>query len=253
MKILILMTGTSELTLGTGEKYPSGFWAEEFAIPYRLFRERGYEVEVATVGGVAPSVDKSSLFPGMLQYVRPVGSQIDDAAKAQEWAGIIENAPELKSPLAVETITREQLAQYDGVYLAGGHGCLEDQPKSQAMGQVITWTHELNMQLAAVCHGHSAMLSARNDNGKFPYSGYQMTSFSHNEERVTPIYGRLPLVLEDALRELGIVYSEASVIWDAHVVEDRNLVTGQNPFSSNLLAETFLHRLRESRATQLVN
>ncbi len=252
MKILVLMTNAAELTLGDGEKYPSGFWAEEFAIPYKLFTERGYEVEVATVGGVVPSVDKSSLFPGMLQYVRPAGSQIDDAVKAKEWAEIIENAPELKSPLAVETITREQLAQYDGVYLAGGHGCLEDQPKSQAMGQLITWSQELNMSVAAVCHGHSAMLSARNGDGKFPYSGYQMTSFSHNEERVTPIYGRLPLVLEEALRELGIVYSEAPVIWDAHVVEDRNLVTGQNPFSSNLLAETFLHRLRESRARQLV-
>jgi putative intracellular protease/amidase len=251
MRILILMTATSTLTLQDGVRYPSGFWAEEFAIPYKLFKERGYEVDVATVGGVAPTVDKSSLDPANLKYVRPAGSRIDDAAKAKEWAEIIKNAPELKTPLAVEEISREQLAQYDAVYMAGGHGCLEDQPKSQAMGQLITWTHELNMPTAAVCHGHCAMLSARDREGDFPYKGYAMTSFAHDEERVTPIYGRLPLVLEEELRRLGVVYSEAPLLWDAHVVVDRNLVTGQNPFSSALLTETFLHKLRESRARQV--
>lgn len=251
MNILILMTGATTLTLQDDVKYPSGFWAEEFAIPYKLFKERGYDVDVATVGGVVPSVDKSSLDPSNLKYVRPAGSQIDDAARAVEWAQIIENAPELKTPLAVEKISQEQLAQYDAVYMAGGHGCLEDEPKSQAMGQLTTWTHDLNMPVAAVCHGHCTMMSARDAQGNFPYKGYAMTSFSHNEERVTPIYGRLSLVLEEELRRLGVIYSEAPLLWDAHVVVDRNLLTGQNPFSSALLIEMLLHKLRESRARQV--
>jgi putative intracellular protease/amidase len=248
MRLLILMTKASELTLGDGTKYPSGFWAEEFAVPYRLFIERGYDVDIGTVGGMRPSVDRSSLDPNNLQYVRPAGSKVDDAAKAEEWARTIETAPELQRPIAVEAINRADLQAYDGVYMCGGHGCMEDQPTSAAMGNLTLWTHELSLPVAAVCHGHSAMLSARDAHGKFPYAGYRMTAFSHNEERVTPIYGRLPLILEDELRQRGIEYSEAPLLWDAHVVTDRNLVTGQNPFSSNLLAETFLHGLALARA-----
>lgn len=98
-------------------------------------------------------------------------------------------------------------------------------------------------------------MSARDANGNFLYKGSRMTSFSHNEEKVTPIYGKLPLVLEEELRKLGVEYSEAPVIWDAHVIEDRNLVTGENPFSSTLLAVTFLHRLsiNNSRAKEPVS
>lgn len=243
MKLLLLMTSASALTLNDNSIYPSGYWAEEFAVPYKLFKERGYGIDIATVGGIQPSVDKNSLNPESLSYVRPAGSQIDDFAKAKEWADIIKQAPELKNPLAVETITHEQLSKYDGIYMVGGHGCMEDEPKSVAMGRISLWSYELNMQVAAICHGHSAMLSARDANGNFPYKGYCMTSFSHDEEKVTPIYGKLPLILEEELQKLDVKYSKASVIWDAYIVEDRNLVTGENPFSSNLLAATFLHRL----------
>jgi putative intracellular protease/amidase len=247
----MLMTNADTLTLSDGTKYPSGFWSEEFAIPYTRIKELGYQIDIATVGGVVPSVDKSSLDPSLLQYVRPPGSTIDDAKNASTWAVIIELAPELMRPLAVETITREQLAEYAGVYMCGGHGCMEDEPYSAAMGQLTVWTKELNMQVAAVCHGHSAMLSAKDAQGNFPYAGYQMTCFAEEEEKWTKIYGRLPLVLQEELIKRGVSYSSAPVIWDAHVVEDRNLVTGQNPFSSTLLVEVFLQRLGASRAKAL--
>lgn len=250
-KILILMTNASTLTLSDGTKYPSGFWSEEFAIPYARFKELGYDIDIATVKGIAPSVDKSSLDPNNLQYVRPAGSNIDDTMKAQQWSEVIESSKELKSPITVESITRDQLAQYAGIYMCGGHGCMEDEPFSEAMGQITIWTKELDLQVAAVCHGLCVMLSARDAQGNFPYSGYRMTCFSEDEERKTRIYGRLPLVLQNELVKRDVVYSEAPVIWDAHVVEDRNLVTGQNPFSSTLLAEVFLQRLGALRAKAL--
>jgi putative intracellular protease/amidase len=250
-KILFLMTNTATLTLNDGTTYPSGFWSEEFAIPYTRLKELGYGIDIATVGGIRPTVDASSLDPSMLQYVRPPASQIDDAANARAWTATIENAPELKAPIAVETISREQLAEYAGVFMCGGHGCMEDEPYSPAMAQITVWTKELDMQVAAVCHGHSAMLSARDSAGNFPYTGYRMTCFAEDEERWTRIYGRLPLVLQEELIKRGVIYSQAPVIWDAHVVEDRNLVTGQNPFSSTLLVEVFLHRLGPARARAL--
>jgi len=80
--LLTILTNTAHLTLTDGEAYPSGFWAEEFAVPYRLFRKAGYAVDVATLGGIAPTVDKSSLDPDFMKWVRPSFTQIDDAAAA---------------------------------------------------------------------------------------------------------------------------------------------------------------------------
>ena len=81
------MTNSATLTLSTGEKHASGFWAEEFVLPYQIFKQEGYEVDVATIGGLAPSVDKTSIDPNFMPYVRPVGSQVDDTEQAREFMG----------------------------------------------------------------------------------------------------------------------------------------------------------------------
>jgi putative intracellular protease/amidase len=252
MKLLMMMTSSPHLTLTDGTRHrPSGVWGEEFAVPYERFKERGYDIDVTTVGGIVPTFDASSLDPNGAKWVRPKGTRIDDVAKCKEWSDVIAAAPEWKKPIAVEKITRHQVATYDGIFQVGGHGCMEDQAKSDEMSGVNLWAFELAKPVAAVCHGHCAMLRMRDAEGKWPYRGYRMTSFSHDEERMTQLYGKIPFVLEEELRRLGGDYSQAPVIWDSYVVEDRNLITGQNPYSSLLLAETFLRKLGESRATAL--
>jgi len=252
MKLLMMMTSSPHLTLTDGTRHrPSGVWGEEFAVPYERFKERGYDIDVTTVGGIVPTFDASSLDPNGAKWVRPKGTRIDDVAKCKEWSDVIAAAPEWKKPIAVEKITRHQVATYDGIFQVGGHGCMEDEAKSDEMSGVNLWAFELAKPVAAVCHGHCAMLRMRDAEGKWPYRGYRMTSFSHDEERMTQLYGKIPFVLEEELRRLGGDYSQAPVIWDSYVVEDRNLITGQNPYSSLLLAETFLRKLGESRATAL--
>ena len=51
--LLTILTNAAHLTLTDGEEYPSGFWAEEFAVPYQMFKEAGYAVDFATFGGIA--------------------------------------------------------------------------------------------------------------------------------------------------------------------------------------------------------
>jgi hypothetical protein len=70
-RLLTILTNAAHLTLTDGEEYPSGFWAEEFAVPYQMFKKAGYTVDVATLGGVVPTVDKSSLDPNFMKWVRP--------------------------------------------------------------------------------------------------------------------------------------------------------------------------------------
>ena len=247
MKILVLMTKEATLHLLDGEIRPSGFWAEEFVVPYKYFKERGYDVDIATIGGICPTVDAASIDPNFIQYTRPAGSQEDNVAHSAEYAEMINDLPDLKKPKNLDCYTKEQIASYDGIYLSGGHGAIGDMPKSDALTQILRWSLEINQPIAAVCHGHSGLLNLRNGEGIWPFAGYRLTAFSHAEDLTTDMAGRLPFILEVELRRLGAVYEKAEVIWDSHVVVDRNLITGQNPYSSKALAETFVKKLSKEK------
>ncbi|MET8752945.1 type 1 glutamine amidotransferase domain-containing protein [Streptomyces sp. NPDC059104] len=243
MKILVVMTAKATLHLLDGEQHPSGFWAEEFVVPYTLFRAAGHAVDVATIGGRAPTVDQTSIDPGFLRWVRPEGSPDEDAANAAEYVRVIGQTPQLQHPIALETLGEKDIADYDGIYISGGHGAIGDLPKSDELAQLLRWAIDRDKPLATVCHGHTALLSLRDGEGRWPFEGYRMTAFSHAEELVTNMAGRLPLILEAELTRLGARYEKAEAIWDSHVVVDRRLTTGQNPYSSKALAETFLKQL----------
>src|SRR5262245_31813029 len=115
--LLTILTNTAHLTLTDGEAYPSGFWAEEFAVPYRMFLEPGYTVELATLGRIPPTVDKSSLDPDFMKGVRPSFTQIDDAAAAARYRTTIEQTEGLRAPKDVARLTRDDIASYDGIYI----------------------------------------------------------------------------------------------------------------------------------------
>jgi putative intracellular protease/amidase len=243
MKILVVMTAKATLHLLDGELHPSGFWAEEFVVPYQLFRAAGHTVDVATIGGRAPTVDQTSIDPNFLKWVRPEGSEDDDAANAEEYVRVIDATSQLRSPIALETLGEKDVAGYDGIYVSGGHGAIGDLPKSDELAQLLRWAIAQDKKIATVCHGHTSLLALRDGEGRWPFEGYRMTAFSHSEELVTNMAGRLPLILEVELTRLGARYEKAEKIWDSHVVVDRNLTTGQNPYSSKALAETFLAQL----------
>jgi hypothetical protein len=105
------------------------------------------------------------------------------------------------------------------------------------------WAIELNTPIAAVFHGHCGLLALRDSEGRWPFEVYRMTCFSHAEELVKDMAGRFPFVLELELSRLGGIYEKAETIWDSHVIEDRNLLTGQNPYSAEALADAIIKRL----------
>ncbi|GCF07970.1 type 1 glutamine amidotransferase domain-containing protein [Dictyobacter arantiisoli] len=246
MKLLILLTNQSKLHLIDGELHPSGFWAEELVVPYKRFKQEGYEINIATIGGIRPTPDETSIDPNFLKYVRPEHSENHDLEASKEYIQVIENLTDLHHPMNINTLTEKQMASYDGVYISGGHGAIGDFTKSDALTQVIRWTLELEKPLAVVCHGHCALLALRDGESVWPFAGYRMTCFSHSEELVTNMAGKLPLVLEVEIKRLGAHYEKADTIWDSHVVEDRNLLTGQNPHSSKALAEAFVKKLNSA-------
>lgn len=225
-RVLFIVTGATYLVLKDGTRYATGYWAEEFANPYRMLTEAGHEVVVATPGGTTPNVDMMSLRPSM------AGG--DEAALELE--AIIRSAEAMRRPLQLSDV---RLEDYDAVYLPGGHGPMQDLAFDADAGRLLTAQLASGKPLAIVCHAPAAMLSTR-IHGVSPFKGYRVTCFTNEEEEAVGLAPRCQWLLEDELREkVGIDFSRGP-IWEPYMVEDRNLITGQNPHSAAILAERLL-------------
>ncbi|MFE9974578.1 type 1 glutamine amidotransferase domain-containing protein [Streptomyces hirsutus] len=228
-KVLFVVTGATYLVLKDGTRYATGYWAEEFAQPYKAITEAGHEVVVATPNGVTPTVDMMSLRPAM------AGGE----EGALELEAIIRSAEVIRRPIKLSDV---RLQDYDAVYLPGGHGPMQDLSVDADAGRILTGQLASGKPLAIVCHAPAAMLATR-IHGESPFKGYRVTGFTNEEEEAVGLADKAQWLLEDELKEkVGVEYSRGEV-WKPYMVEDHNLITGQNPHSAEVLAERLLKTL----------
>jgi putative intracellular protease/amidase len=228
-KVLFIVSGATYLVLKDGTRYATGYWAEEFARPYKAMTDAGVEVVVATPGGTTPNVDMMSLRPSMAG-----GEQ-----GALELEAIIRSAEAMRRPLQLSDV---RLEDYDAVYLPGGHGPMQDLAVDADAGRLVTAQLASGRPLAILCHGPSVLLATR-IHGESPFRGYRVTGFTNEEEEAVGLASRCQWLLEDELKDkVGVEFSRGP-IWDPYMVEDRNLFTGQNPHSAIVVAERLLKEL----------
>lgn len=228
--ILIVLSAADRWTRADGSIYESGVWAQEFVDLDEAFVRAGFQVDLASPGGVAPMMDKRSLDPAT------VGEKVADRMRAY----LTENAKRLEHPLVLGEI---DAGAYDAIVVPGGHGPVEDLYKDPDMGRVLAEADRDSKVIAAVCHGPAALLAARDGNGRWTFAGRKMTSLSDDEEIEFGTAENAPWLLADTLRKSGAVY-EQGPNWRVHVVKDGNLLTGQNPQSSASLAELVIAAVR---------
>jgi putative intracellular protease/amidase len=186
-------------------------------------------VIIATPGGVIPTVDMMSL--------RPSFNGGEDGALQQE--NIIRDAEGMRRPLKLSDV---RLEDYDAVYLPGGHGPMQDLAFDPDTGRLLTEQLQSGKPLAIVCHAPAAMLATR-IHGVSPFKGYKITAFTNDEEEGVGLAPRAPWLLETDLKEkLGVDFSRGPN-WEPYMVEDRNLITGQNPHSAGVLGKRLLEVL----------
>lgn len=226
-KVLHVLSAARVWTLKDGTEHPTGFWAEEFVVPYTLFTQAGWAVTVATPGGRTPVVDELSL--GLRGGVLP------SAAKRLR-AELDRLAPVLAHPASLSEVDPDD---FDVVFYSGGHGPMEDLAVDETSGALLTKRLASGRPLALLCHAPAAALAARNPDGSWPFAGYKMTGLSNVEERLNTFAWKASWLLEDRLKEAGAVYS-AGLPLRSKVVVDRNLYTGQNPRSSAALANRII-------------
>ncbi len=228
--ILIVLSAADRWTRADGSIYETGVWAEEFVVIDETLIKAGFKVDLASPGGVAPTMDKRSLDP------KTVGEEV--AGRMRSY--LANNSARIEAPLVLADV---DVSRYDAVVVPGGHGPVEDLYKDPDMGRVLVEANRDTKIIAAVCHGPAALLAAKDESGQWPFAGRKMTSLTDEEEIEFGTADNAPWLLADTLRKSGAVF-EQGPNWAVHVVEDGNLLTGQNPGSSAALAEAVTAVLR---------
>jgi putative intracellular protease/amidase len=227
----ILMVLTSHDRLGdTGQK--TGFWLEEFATPYYIFKDAGLDVTLASPKGGQPPLDPKS----------------DDPASQTEAMRRFKADPEAQAALArTARLSAISPDDYDGVFYPGGHGPLWDLAEDQASIALIEAMYAAGKPVAAVCHGPAAFRHAKAPDGSPLVRGKAVTGFANSEEAAVQLTQVVPFLVEEMLTRNGGRYSKAAD-WQPYAVSDGNLVTGQNPASSEPAAKAFLEQLAGAAA-----
>ena len=170
----------------------------------------------------------------------------DSQALADERHRRLQAIPGFHNPVALSDLSDEQLAAFDAVFAPGGHGPMVDLADNPDVARLLVALHRRGAPIAALCHGPALLLSApERADGQWLFDGYRMTCFTDEEEDQTEA-GRLGMAwyLDTALKNAGAVFDDGPSAWASHVVVDRNLITGQNPGSTEATADAFIKMLR---------
>lgn len=224
MKILMVLTSHDQL--GTTGR-PTGFWLEEFAAPYFVFRDAGAELTLASPKGGQPPVDPKSDLP---ENKTPAMERFKEDKVAQK---------ALAHTVRLADVRAED---FDAIFYSGGHGPLWDLAESPASIALIESFYNSGKPVALVCHA-PGVLRHVTYKGEPLVKGKRVTGFTNSEEEDVQLTEVVPFLVEDELRRLGANF-EKSRNWQPFSVVDGHLITGQNPASSTSTAQSLLKLLR---------
>ncbi len=224
--VLMILTSHDELG-NTGKK--TGFWIEEFAAPYYTLKDAGVNITLASPKGGQPPIDPKSAEPD---------AQTDATRRFND-------DQELQTLLAqTKKLSEVNAEDFDAVFFPGGHGPLWDLTTDANSIRLIELFWKSKKPVAAVCHAPAVLLNAKDENGEPLVNGKIVTGFSNTEEEAVQLTSVVPFLLEDELKNKGGQYSKKED-WASYVVKDGQLITGQNPASSEEAAQQLLLLLKK--------
>lgn len=257
-KVLVVLSSASQLELRDGRNYRTGYYLDELSIPLRKLVAAGYTPVFANPRGNAADFDPVSndkMFFGN-----------DEAARARA-EGYVHGLRELQAPRRLSAVLAEGTQDYVGIFIPGGHAPMQDLVDDKDLGRILAAFHADHRPTGVICHGPTALLSALPDPAAFrkamvsgnfpaanqlatgwPYAGYRLTVFSSGEEHFIEgaqgqLGGAVQFYAADALAEAG-AHVERIAAFHPNVVEDRELVSGQQPFSSDVFGDAFVEKLK---------
>jgi putative intracellular protease/amidase len=220
MKILMVLTSHDRLG-DTGLK--TGFWLEELAAPYFVFRDAGVDLTLASPKGGQPPIDPKSDAP---ENQTPATTRFKQDAKAQRALASTVQLAEVKAD------------DYDAVFYVGGHGPMWDLAESPVSIALIESFYDSGKPIALVCHCPGVLHRVQHE-GEPLVKGRRVTGFTDDEEEEVHLTEVVPFLVEDELKRLGARYEKVPN-WQPHAIVDGRLVTGQNPASSTPAAQALM-------------
>lgn len=211
MRILMVVTSHDELG-DTGRK--TGFWLEELAAPYYVFKDSGADVTLASPKGGRPPLDPKSN-AAEFRTGQTVRFENDEDAQAQ-----------LNQTVRLDSVRQDD---FDTVFYPGGHGPMWDLADDKHSIQLIESFLAAGKPIGIVCHSTGALRHVRTPDGKLLVQDREVTGFTNGEEEEVGLTKIVPFLVEDEMLKLGAIFSKRAD-WTPHVVSDGLLITGQNPF-----------------------
>ena len=225
MKILMVLTSHDKLG-DTGRK--TGFWLEEMAAPYYVFKDAGVDLTLASPKGGRPPLDPKSQDPNFQTDITRRFEK-DSAAESQ-----------LDKTVRLESVTQED---YDTVFYPGGHGPMWDLAEDPNSIKLIESFLAAKKHVALVCHAPGVLRHVKTPAGKPLVDGKKVTGFTNGEEADVGLTKIVPFLVEDELLRLGAIYSKVKN-WGVYTITDGLLITGQNPASSGPAAKVLIDALK---------
>lgn len=224
MKVLFVLTSHDKLG-DTGNK--TGFWLEEFAAPYYVFKDQGATITLASPKGGLPPLDPTSDLPDF---------QTD---ATRRYANDVESQQHLATTVKLSCINSDD---YDAVFYPGGHGPLWDLSENTDSKAIIESQFRAGKPVGLVCHAVAALRHTTGSDGASLVKGKRVTGFSNSEEEAVQLTSVVPFLVEDNLKENGGLYQKGDD-WISYIEIEDNLITGQNPASSEAVAKAMLEKL----------
>jgi putative intracellular protease/amidase len=231
MKVLMVLTSHDQLG-DTGRK--TGFWLEELAAPYYVFKDAGAQITLASPKGERPPLDPKSNEPN---FQTDITRRFEKDADAEAQLG--------------RTVRLDRVKQenYDTIFYPGGHGPMWDLAEDKNSIKLLESLVAAGKTFAVVCHSTGALRHVRTPDGKRFVEGKTVTGFTDGEEAEVELTKVVPFLVEDEMMRLGAVFSKVKN-WGVHVVADGHLITGQNPASSGPTAKLLIDTLRKKANSQ---
>jgi putative intracellular protease/amidase len=220
MKIVMVLTSHDQLG-NTGRK--TGFWLEEFAAPYFVFKDASVELTLASPKGGQPPVDPKSDLP---ENQTPAMARFKQDQAAQ------------KALAHTVRLTDMKAENFDTVFYVGGHGPMWDLAESADSIALIESFYNSGKPVALVCHS-PGLLHRVTYQGAPIVKGKRVTGFANSEEEEVHLTNVVPFLVEDELKRLGGIFEKAPN-WQPFSIVDGRLITGQNPASSTVAAQSLL-------------
>jgi putative intracellular protease/amidase len=220
MKILMVLTSHNVLG-NTGR--PTGFWLEEFAAPYFVFKDAGVDVTLASPKGGQPPIDPKSDLP---ENQTPAMARFKSDPAAQK---ALANTVKLAGVKAED---------YDTVFYPGGHGPMWDLAESPESIALLEAFYNTGKPIALVCHAPGVLRHVKYKGAPL-VQGKHVTGFTDGEEEEVKLTHVVPFLVEDELLRLGAIF-EKKANWQPFAITDGRLITGQNPSSSTVGAQALL-------------